>query len=154
MMSTADESTSARWLIEATFGGAATLASARSKLSTLVNCSVSFCSFSTDETLTPSGISNTKRTKVGCTEARTRTGGRFLAALAASCARSARSAARARSASSRTTAAGSAGGGPVQLSGRKSTKIRSPAVMVLTVARRDSDSRIAVPSGSRRAEPT
>ena len=39
--------------------------------------------------------------------------------------------------------AGSAGGGPVQLSGRKSTKIRSPAVMVLTVARRASDSRIA-----------
>ena len=61
----------------------------------------------------------------------------------ASCARSARSATRARSDSSRMTSAGSDGGGPVQLSGRKSTKIRSPAVMVLTVARRASDSRIA-----------
>ena len=77
-------STSARWLIEATFGGAATLASARSKLSTLLNCSVSFWSLRTDDTLTPSGISNTKRTKVGCTRARTLTGGLFLAAATAS----------------------------------------------------------------------
>ena len=143
-----------RWVIEAIFGGAATLASARSNASTLLNCSVSFCSFSTEETSTPLGISKTKRTKVGCTEARTRTGGFFLASAAASWARSARSAARARAASSRMTSAGSDGGGPVQLSGRKSTKIRSPAVMVLTVTRRCSDSRIAEPSGSRRAEPT
>jgi hypothetical protein len=31
---------------------------------------------------------------------------------------------------------------------------RSPAVMVLTVTLRDSDSRIAEPSGSRRTDPT
>ena len=61
---------------------------------------------------------------------------------------------RARAASSRITSAGNEGGGPVQLSGRKSTKIRSPAVIVLTLTRRCSDSRIALPSGSRRAEPT
>ena len=119
-----------------------------------MNSSVSFCSFSTEETVTPSGISNTKRTKVGCTEARTRIGGRFFAASAARWARSTRSAARARSDSSRITLAGSAGGGPVQLSGRKSMNTRSPAVMVLMVTRRASDSRIAEPSGSRRAEPT
>jgi hypothetical protein len=150
-MSTADESVLECWLIEAMFGGAASFASARSKVSGLLNMSVNFCSFSTEDTLTPSGVSNTKRTKVGCTEARTRTGGFFLAASAARCARNSRSAARARSASSRITAGGSDGGGPAQLSGRKSTKIRSPAVMVLMVTRRASDSRIAVPSGSRRA---
>jgi hypothetical protein len=33
-------------------------------------------------------------------------------------------------------------------------KIRSAAVIVLIVTRRDSDRRIAVPSGSRRAMPT
>ena len=115
---------------------------------------MSFWSFSTDEAPTPSGISNTKRTKVGCTNARTRIGGRFLASPSARCRRKARSAARARSASSRTTSIGRLGGGPVQPSGNRSTKIRSPAVMVLTVTRRDSDSRIAMPSGSRRAEPT
>ena len=49
---------------------------------------------------------------------------------------------------------GRLGGAPDQLSGNRSTKILSPAVMVLTVTRRDSDSRIAMPSGSRRAEPT
>ena len=57
-------------------GGAAILASARSKLSTELTNSVSFCSFSTEETLTPSGISTVKRTKVGCLSARTRLGGR------------------------------------------------------------------------------
>ena len=40
----------------------------------------------------------------------------------------------------------------VQLSGNRSTNTRSPADMVLTVTRRASDSRIAEPSGSRRAE--
>ena len=153
-MSIAEVSASARWVIEATLGGAATLASARSKASTALNSKVSFCSFSTEETLTPSGISNTKRTKVGSTEARTRIGGFFLAASAARWARSRRSAARARSDNSRITLAGSDGGGPVQLSGRKSMNTRSPAVMVLMVARRASDKRIADPSGSRRAEPT
>src|SRR6478672_8882822 len=77
------------------FDGAATLASARSKVSMALNKSVSFWSFSTDEAPTPSGISNTKRTKVGCTDARTRIGGRFFASAAASCWRKARSAARA-----------------------------------------------------------
>ena len=48
-------------------------------------------------------------------------------------ARSARSAARARSASSRTTSIGRRGGGPLQPSGSKSTKVRSPAFMVLMV---------------------
>ena len=42
----------------------------------------------------------------------------------------------------------------LQLSGSKSTNSRSPAVMVLMVTLRASDSRIAMPSGSRRAEPT
>ena len=83
--------------MEAMFDGAATLASARSKLSAALNRSVSFWSFSTDETPTPSGISKTKRTKVGCTEARTRTGLRFIASAAVRCWRKARSAARARS---------------------------------------------------------
>ena len=150
----ADKSPSTRWLIDATFGGAAILASARSKLSVAPNANVSFWSFNTEETPTPSGISNTNRTKVGCTSARTRIGGRFLASAAARCRRNARSAARARSDSSRTTSMGRLGGGPLQLSGRKSTKIRSPAVMVLMVALRASDSRIAEPSGSRLAEET
>ena len=141
-----------RALIEATFGGAATLASARSKVSGALNSSDSFCSFSTEETPTPSGISKMKRTKVGCTEALTRTGGRFFAASSALCWRSARSAARARSESSRTTSCGKGGGGPVQASGNRSTNNRSPAVMVLTVTRRASESRIAAPSGSARAE--
>ena len=88
------------------FDGAASLASARSKVSAALNNSDSFWSFSTLETPTPSGISNTKRTKVGCTEARTRIGDRFWACAAARCWRKARSAARARSDSSRTTSAG------------------------------------------------
>ena len=130
------------------------MASAKSKLSAVLNIKVSFWSFNTDDTPTPSGISKTKRTKVGCTEVRTRTGGLFLTSSVARCRRSARSAVRARSDSSRMISAGSDGGGPFQLSGRKSTKIRSPAVIVLTVTRRCSDRRIAEPSGSRRAEPT
>ena len=63
------------------FDGAASLASARSNTSTALNISLSFCSFSTDETPTPSGISKTKRTKVGWTDARTRIGGRFFASV-------------------------------------------------------------------------
>ncbi len=154
MISTAEESPSIFWLIEATFGGAATLASARSKVSTALNSSVSFWSFSTDETPTPSGISNTKRTKVGCTEARTRIGGRFFGVRGRAL-QAQRALGDARALGQFADHFGrQAGGGPLQLSGRKSTKIRSPAVMVLMVTRRASDSRIAVPSGSRRAEPT
>jgi hypothetical protein len=147
-------SPSIRALIEATFGGAATLASARSKVSGALKKSDSFCSFSTEETPMPSGISKMKRTKVGCTEVLTRTGGRLRAASSAFCWRSARSAARARSESSRTTSLGNGGGAPVQESGNRSTNSRSPAVMVLTVTRRASDRRIAAPSGSMRAEET
>ncbi|MGY3074527.1 hypothetical protein ACVWZZ_000898 [Bradyrhizobium sp. LM6.10] len=145
---------SAFCLIEATFGGAATTASARSKLRLALKASVSFCSLSTEDTPTPSGISNTKRTKVGCTEARTRICGRFLLSAAARWARRARSATRARSASSLTTSMGRLGGGPFQPSGKRSMKVRSPAFMVLTVTRRASDRRMAPPSGSRRAELT
>ena len=152
--SIAEASPSISCPIDAMFGGAATLASARSKDSAALNDSVSFCSFSTLETPTPSGISNTKRTKVGCTEARTRIGGRFLASLAARCWRRARSATRARSDNSRTTSGGRPGGGPLQPSGNMSTNSRSPAVMVLMVTLRASDSRIAEPSGSRRADET
>src|SRR3954469_10412046 len=102
---------SAFCLIEATFGGAATTASARSKLRLALKASVSFCSLSTEDTPTPSGISKTKRTKVGCTEARTRICGRFLLSAAARWARNARSATRARSASSLTTSIGRLRGG-------------------------------------------
>ena len=84
-----------------------------------------------------------------CTDANRRL---FFAAADRALQRNARSAARARSASSRITSAGRLGGGPVQPSGKRSTKIRSPAVMVLTLTRRANDSRIAEPSGSRRAE--
>ncbi len=136
------------------FGGAAILASARSKLSNELNNSFSFWSLSWEDTPTPLGISNTKRTKVGCTSARTRIGGRFFASSLARCRRSARSASRARSASSFTTSIGRLGGGPVQRSGNRSTKVRSPADMVLTVTFRASDRRIAVPSGSRRTAET
>ena len=118
----------------------------------VLNSSVSFWSFSTEETPTPSGISNTKRTKVGCTEVRTRIGGRFFASASARCWRNARSATRARSESSLMTSCGRLGGGPVQVSGRKSMKTRSPATMVLIVTLRANDSRIAEPSGSRRAD--
>ena len=111
-ISTSVLSPSIFWLIEATFGGAAILASARSKVSSPLNDSVSFWSLKIEDAPTPSGISNTKRTKVGCTSARTRIGGRFLASASARCWRSARSAARARSASSRTTSIGKGGGGP------------------------------------------
>ena len=136
------------------FGGAATLASARSKVSSALNSSVSFWSFSTEETPTPSGISNTKRTKVGCTEARTRTGGRFFAcAVGALQAQRALGGARALGQFAHTSG-GRPGGGPLQPSGNRSTNTRSPAVMVLMVTRRASDSRIAEPSGSRRAEST
>jgi hypothetical protein len=92
------------------FGGIASLASARSKESAALNNSDSRWSFSTLETPMPSGSSKTKRTKVGCTEARTLIGGRFWAAAAARCCRKARSATRARSDNSRITSAGSAGG--------------------------------------------
>ncbi len=142
------------WVIAATLGGAAILASARSKVSDLLKTSFSFCSFSTDDTPILSGISKMKRTKVGWTEARTRTGARFLASASARCSRNSRSAARARSANSRTTSWGRLGGGPFQESGRKSMNSRSPAAMVLIVTLRDSDSRSAAPSGSRRAAPT
>ena len=61
-------------------GGRGDLGVGEIEISTALKNNVSFCSFSTEETPTPSGISKTKRTKVGCTEARTRIGGRFLAA--------------------------------------------------------------------------
>ena len=48
---------------------------------------------------------------------------------------------------------GKLGGKPFQLSGKRSTKTRSPAVIELTVTLRASARRIADPSGSRRAEP-
>ena len=49
---------------------------------------------------------------------------------------------------------GRPGGKPFQLSGSRSTNSRSPATIELTVTLRDSASRIAEPSGSRRADPT
>src|ERR1700743_207495 len=114
------------WLIDAMLAGAAILASARSKLSTALKNSVSFWSLSTEETVTPSGISKMKRVNVGCTEARTRMAGRFFAASIARWTRSARSAARARSANSLITSGGRLGGAPGQLSGNRSTNSRSP----------------------------
>ncbi|OIQ64985.1 hypothetical protein GALL_534590 [mine drainage metagenome] len=65
VISTTEDSPSTFWLIDATFDGAASLASARSITSKVLNCSLSFCSFSTDEMPTPSGISKENRTKVG-----------------------------------------------------------------------------------------
>ena len=142
------------WLIEAIFDGAASLASARSKVSPAVNDSVSFCSFSAEETPTPSGISNTKRTKVGCTDARTRIGGRFFG-LGDRPLLTQRALGVPRALGQFTDhLERKAGGGPSQVSGNRSMNTRSPAVMVLMVTLRASDSRIAEPSGSRRAEAT